>query len=225
MESLDYWRLCDELSVYHAALLIAGKDPSTTDGYVESWDIHNRPAGYEAAKTALMNAVRSGRLKATIRHEAWPRGWNEETDEDTRLFEAKVNDSNRIDYIFKIEPDWNATTIQVDDLRDWLKSRGYTSGFFFPMATTAQPDYLSPDTLFYAPKLAAAIRAWEHVTTNQVLLEGKTPKQALEKWLRENASAYGLTKDDGKPNELGISDAAKVANWKMDGGAPKTPNN
>ena len=73
--------------------------------------------------------------------------------------------------------------------------------------------------------IAAAIRAWEHVTTNQMLLEGKTPKQALEKWLRENARDYGLTKDDGKPNELGITDAAKVANWKMDGGAPKTPNN
>ena len=225
MEPFEYWRLCDALSVIQAALLIAGKDPSTTAAYVESWDVHERPIGYEAAKTALMNAVRSGRLKATIRHEAWPRGWNEETDEDTRLFEVNVNESNRIYYIFKIEPDWKTTTIQVEDLRDWLKSRGYTTGFFFPLSSATQPDYLSPKNPFYAPKLAAAIHAWQHVTVNQALLDGKTPKQALEKWLRENASAYGLTKDDGNPNELGISDAAKVANWKMDGGAPKTPNN
>jgi hypothetical protein len=64
--SLDYWRLCDELSVLHAALLIVGKDPSEISVYVEKWAVHERPVGYEAAKTALKNAVRSGRLKAII---------------------------------------------------------------------------------------------------------------------------------------------------------------
>jgi hypothetical protein len=27
-DALDYWRLCDELSVVQAALLVVGKDPS-----------------------------------------------------------------------------------------------------------------------------------------------------------------------------------------------------
>jgi hypothetical protein len=56
------------------------------------------------------------------------------------------------------------------------------------------------------------------------LLEGKTPKQALTKWLRENASRYGLSGDDGAPNETGIEEVAKVANWQPSGGAPRTPN-
>jgi len=28
MESMNYWRLCDELSIAQAALLVAGEDPS-----------------------------------------------------------------------------------------------------------------------------------------------------------------------------------------------------
>jgi hypothetical protein len=43
------------------------------------------------------------------------------------------------------------------------------------------------------------------------------------KWLREHAAEFGLTDDDGKPNETGIEEAAKVANWQPTGGAPKTP--
>jgi hypothetical protein len=43
------------------------------------------------------------------------------------------------------------------------------------------------------------------------------------KWLREHAAKFGMTDDDGKPNETGIEEAAKVANWQPTGGAPKTP--
>ena len=32
-----------------------------------------------------------------------------------------------------------------------------------------------------------------------------------------------LTKDDGNPNQLGIEEVAKIANWSVKGGAPKTP--
>lgn len=78
MESLDYWRLCQELSIVQAALLITGHDPSVDHAYVEGWNIENRPIGYEAVKTALIHAVRSKSLEAIIRHEAWPRGYNEE---------------------------------------------------------------------------------------------------------------------------------------------------
>ena len=31
MDVFDYWRLCDQLSVVQAALLIVGEDPSTFD--------------------------------------------------------------------------------------------------------------------------------------------------------------------------------------------------
>ena len=72
----------------------------------------------------------------------------------------------------------------------------------------------------YAPKLAAAVSAWQHVTDPG----GKHPKQALAKWLREHASDFCLTDAKGKPNETGIEEVAKVANWRPGGGSPKTPN-
>ena len=77
---------------------------------------------------------------------------------------------------------------------------------------------------FYAPKLAAAIRAWSEVTTDPEALKGKTPKKALEVWLRKHANEYGLSNDDGLPNKLGIEEVCKVANWKPGGGASPTPN-
>jgi hypothetical protein len=41
---------------------------------------------------------------------------------------------------------------------------------------------------------------WQ-ATANEAAISGKSPKQALVKWLREQAAEFGLTEDDGKPNE------------------------
>jgi len=217
MDSLDHWRLCDEFSVLDAALLIAGLDPATVfpsdSNFESSYPI------FTAAKKSLMRAVMSERLKARIMYKGDAIIWFRAANGD------ELTEIPSKEYFLTQEPDWENTTILLDDLRAWLSSRGISSGFFFPLVTTdtMRPDYLSPDNPYYAPKLAAAIHAWEHVTANQALLRGKTPKQALEKWLRENASAYKLTKDDGNLNEQGIQETAKIANWKQDGGAPKTP--
>jgi hypothetical protein len=118
--------------------------------------------------------------------------------------------------------DANATTIAVEDLRAWLKTRGLKSGFFFP-AHEAGPDYLSPGGPHYSVKLAAAVEAWRAVSRNEELRRGKSVKQAIVVWLRQHANEFGLTKDDGNPNEQGIEDVAKIANWDTRGGAPKTP--
>lgn len=77
---------------------------------------------------------------------------------------------------------------------------------------------------FYAPKLAAAVRAWNEVTSDPKALAGKSPKKALEIWLRKHANEYGLTGKDGNPNKLGIEEICKVANWKPNGGASPTPS-
>jgi hypothetical protein len=109
-------------------------------------------------------------------------------------------------------------SISVDDLKAFLSQKRMRTGFFFPDGDTA-PDYMNPRDSRYAPKLAAAVSAWQAVTT-----AGKTsPKQALAKWLREHAATYGLSDDEGKPNETGIEEVAKVANWQPTGGAAKTP--
>lgn len=109
-------------------------------------------------------------------------------------------------------------SIEIESLRVWLKTRGVRGGFFFPEKTST-PDYLNPEHERYAPKLAAAVHAWLAVTDTQ----GKSPKQALTKWLREHAVEFGLSNDEGNPNETGIEEVAKVANWQPSGGAPRTP--
>jgi len=205
MDALDYWRLCEQLTVVQAALLIAGFDPSE-DGnevYVEGRDPHNHPPGYDAAKAAVSAALLSGGIEGRLVPE----------------YEYDINgnvigeERNSIDV--------QKSVVSVDSLHKWLSGRGFRSGFFFPEGRD-NPEYLDPSHPRYAPKLAAAVKAWEE-TVDPESVGGKTPKQALMKWLREHASEYGLTDEDGKPNETGIDEISKVANWKPGGGAPKTP--
>lgn len=196
-DDLNFWRPCDELTIKEAALLIAGVSPAKNDS-VENWQVGERPCGYEAARSALINALRGGRIKGQV--------INEMT-QDMNGNEFPIEDSVSV---------WSR--VDVESLRAWLWSRGLRHGFFAPASEEA-PDYLDSRNSRYAPKLAAAVRAWQAVTDPA----GKHPKQALTKWLRENAAAFGLTDDEGKPNETGIDEIAKVANWQPGGGAPKTP--
>jgi hypothetical protein len=197
LSGFDYWRLCDELSVVQAALLVAGCDPSIAGATVEWWDMRKRPTGYEAAKTSISNALRSGTIKGDLIPIVKEGGYGVPIDGSI---------------------DIAASRIRVDSLCIWLASRGFSTGFFFPVGTDS-PDYLDPNHPRYAPKLAAAVSAWLAVTDPK----GKHPKQALVKWLRENAAKFGMCDEDGKPIENGIEETAKVANWQPRGGAPKTP--
>lgn len=198
LNDLDYWRLCDELSIKEAALLTAGVSPAEY-AFVEKQSMDIRPRGYEAAKTAITNALRGGRITGEIEQEF---GYDINGNPEPIPGTISIDNSR----------------VNVESLREWLVSRGFRHGFFFP-AGTDTPDYLNPRDPRYAPKLAAAVRAWLEVTDPA----GKHPKQALAKWLRENAAEFGLTDEEGKPNETGIEEAAKVANWQPGGGAPKTP--
>jgi len=107
--------------------------------------------------------------------------------------------------------------VAVEDLRNWLRSRGFKTGFFFPEPQQMEPDYLNALHEHYSPKLAAAIEAWKTISADSALRVGKTVKQALVIWLRQNANKFGLTKEDGKPNEQGIEEVAKIANWDAKG--------
>lgn len=218
METLDYWRLCDEFSVIDAALLIVGEDPSASRDYIEHWEAQNLPQGYAAAKTALINAIYGKRLDATLRYPA--RVLRDE--EYEKIGEKVFKHENDYEIAFKDVPDWTLSTIKVEDLKAWLISRGFKTGFFFAEHIDA-PDYLDKAHPCYAPKLAAAVDAWQAIVSDEAARRGKTPKMAIEIWLRKNADKFGLTKDDGNPNEQGIEEIAKIANWNTKGGAPKTP--
>jgi hypothetical protein len=119
------------------------------------------------------------------------------------------------------EINWNESLVNIDSFCDWLRSRNFADGFFLSHKESDRLLEKSGD--FYAPKLAAAVRAWNEVTSSLEPLNGKTPKKALEVWLRKHANEYGLTDKDGNPNKLGIEEICKVANWKPSGGASPTP--
>ena len=223
MDNFDYWRLCDVLTVHQAAYLISsepGTDPRMPAG--------QEPPGYQAVKAALVNSVNAGRLAATVRYEAREYGWAERMNDleashanHTTIRGIGLDDeeclSKDSEFVYHATPDWNQTTVEVQTLVSWLESKGWDRGFF--SRRIDQAEYLDPDHSRYSQKLAAAIRAWEAVGEPQ----GQHPKGALLKWLREHAVQYDLTNPDGTLNEQGIEDCAKVANWRLTGGAPKTP--
>jgi hypothetical protein len=226
------WQLADPLTVEQAAALIAGYDPNivrfNADGgvYFENENgLTDSNGGHwvQTALAALKNAVNSGKLRARLVFSAQPRYeagidymmergyWN---NEDISVIEDNATKS---EYVIRNVPDWDKSLVGRDDLKAWLVGNGYRTGFFFPESTEAV-DYLDPKHARYAPKLAAAVNAWIAVTD-----PGKvSPRQALEKWLREHAAMFGMTDDLGNPVKQAIEECSKVANWQGAGGAPKT---
>lgn len=190
------WHLHDDLSIHHAVCLIAGYDPNDYEIASSQWNYESQPIdfpNYNPVYSAVITAARLGKLKVCI---------------------SDDNLSKEITH--------PKTTIKRDDLKEWLVSRGFKSGFLFEgdNINKDDPDYLNQNHPRYAPKLAACVKAWLEVTEPP---KGKRPKHALEKWFRENGASYGLTKEDGNPNEQGIEECTKVTNWDIRGGATKTP--
>ncbi len=195
MEKIDRWKLADELNVYQIALLIAGFDPSEFEE-----DDHGRwPQEVRIEISPFLNAIKNAaRCKKFIFTEIQYETYNE----------PEIN--------------WNESLVNIDSFCDWLRPRNFTDGYF--LANKESDRLLDKSGQFYAAKLAAAVRGWREVTASPEALNGKTPKKALEIWLRKHANEYGLTDKDGNPNKLGIEEICKVANWKPTGGASPTPS-
>lgn len=208
MKGIEFWRLCDELSVVQAALLVVNCDPAQYSS-VEEWEVEDRPEGYEAVKTTIKTSIFAGKLQAKIKHRAEPAHFDYIVGEGAGELVPADN------------PDWNETYIEVKDLVDLLSGKGYRTGFFFT-ANDNLPAYLDERHSHYSSKMGAVFAVWNAMQDSPDLLNGRTVKQAMTIWLRKNAVRFGLHKDDGNPNEQAIEEIAKVANWDARGGAPKT---
>ncbi|NOX94635.1 MAG: hypothetical protein GXP04_05920 [Alphaproteobacteria bacterium] len=197
MESIDFWKLCDQLTIEHAALLVAGHNPSDHFG-VEHRNIGKQPDGYDGAKHAIISGLRK------------------ETIDGKFAYDQPYNDDG--------EPYVNVqqSFVDVDSLKAWLTSKNVTRHFFFfPESNVSE--YLDKGHTRYSAKLAAAVTAWNWLD-DKSKLEGKTPKQAVQKWLRKHAAEYGICDDDGKPNESVVASISQIVNWQTKGGAPRTPS-
>lgn len=196
MERLEYWKLCDEYSIMHAALIFSGYFPQDVESNMDSFNEKNFP-GYVATRTALCGAIRAGKISPVY-------------------FADSINNDDEGTYI-----DIRRTLLSANDLFLFFKRKGYIVEHFERDANIGHISNESGPT--FPLKLAAANKAWAAVTSNPSLISGKTPKQALTKWLLDNAAELGLLKKDGTPNNAGIEEVCKVANWKPEGGAPPTP--
>ncbi len=193
------WLLSDRLSVIEAALLLTGAEPQGKSAFVENWNDGDKPAGYLAARRGIMSGIQRKEIEGGVEWErvADSNGFSNETD----------------------ELDYGKSWVDTVSLRAWLERRGFREGFFFIGLENALPGYLDRSHARYAPKLAAAVEAWERFDDDASL--AGTAKQKLGKWLRLNAGRFGLVDDDGKPTESVIEEIAKVANWARAGGAPR----
>ena len=198
MQAIDLWKLSAEYSVIHAALIIAGHHPEDSEERPE-YELVRAKKGYLAAKTALCNAVRSGGITPiALKYE-----------------QTEYSDLDSLDV--------QRTIISVDELRRFVRSRGMLCDFF--ERANQRPEFVAPGSKYFSKKLYAANRAWSAVTEEPERLIGKSPKQAVEKWLIEHAEELGLLRRDGQPNQTGIEEICKVVNWKPEGGATATPSN
>lgn len=204
MEGLNYWNMCGSFTLVHAAILIVGENPSHFQGCSSNDGAFRDIPDFFAAFTAMKHAIARGHLNAEIVY-----------------YEQHFGHGDGID--------WDNTTVDRPDLETWLQTGNSKYHFFPPKKDrhederSFKPRYLNADGEHYSPKLAAAINAWEFVSENLTSYHGKTVKQSLQKWLTDHADEYGLMNDDGNVNRNGIKEIAKIANWAVKGGAPKTP--
>jgi hypothetical protein len=198
LDKLDFWKLCEELSVVQAALIICGVTPESHQWRVEDLSEDKRPNGYTPIRTAITHALEAGHLNAVVHAYQW----DEATGEQTRY----------------IDP--HGTKIAVSEIDRFLRSKNFHCPFFERDADFAQGADMAKDM---PPKLAAALKSWLAVTSDPARVRGKSPKQALRQWLIEHAAEFGLLGRDGRVNETGIAEVCKVANWKPGGGATPTP--
>jgi hypothetical protein len=195
-DPLELWYLCRTYSLVQAALLIAGHDPAAFEN-VEQLTWEKRPKGYEAVKAALVKHIER---RGDFGNQVWL---------DQRSMQGT---------------DLHRSTVSFVEVREWLADHGHVDGFFGRKEKTKTlPSYLNKRHPRYAPKLAAAVAAWEAIEET-AKSRAKSPKNIIRDWLMEHAAEFELLKDDGSLNNEGIEDVAKVANWRLKGGAPSTPD-
>jgi hypothetical protein len=125
-------------------------------------------------------------------------------------------------------------TLNLGDSSDGALQTNETTTFLDNGSNTGKVNphgYLDPTNPRYAPKLAAAVLAWQAMADAN-LMRGKTPLTAMEDWLEARSTELRLVHRNDNPsnstkagdiNKTAIAEAAKVANWLPGGGVPKTP--
>ena len=242
-KALKHWHLAEELSVCDAAVLICGRDPSTAfskDPYLEldPWEDVD-VEGFCGIFKALVAAIRRQKIAARLAFKAYSgperreanfrvvyieRGRIETNLDNDPLFMLADGDTWEAEWADKLviekDPSWDKSMVDVEDLKRWLSSRGYTDNFFFAndadKASTANI-FLDRNHPHFSPELALAVRAWDDLKGEKELR--RSPKQAIRHWIDSHPEAW--------EGDAPLSNEAKerisiMVNWKKEGGANRT---
>ncbi len=209
----DYYRLVEDFTIHEAAVLIANDSPnnvrySNYDGEVCYYiDGTEKNKIFSICVTAITRAIEKEKLPATIRTGS----------RQPNFYESK-NSNGYKEWIPIGDIDPTKTTIEREDLRAWLKQRGFNQGFFFPENYKNDIPYLNPDNPHYPKKLAALVAAWEAAdqTAEHDPSTNKNPITFVKKWLIENADKFNLK--DNNQKEAFFEDLAAICNWNVKGG-------
>jgi len=236
MDEMDYWRLVPHYTIVEVSALIIGLLPECIVPANSDDSLHRdflaildciEDERFQPIYTAVVRSILSNDLECAkaahliaeiSKEQGWPRGYvSDGTFHKTAAYSKKI----------PREICFDAAFITFDEVKKWLGSKGITTGFFFPhLAVESTPSYLNKNNLCFPPKLYAAVRAWEAVSSNQPLLNKPgSAKQKIINWLEINAEELGLTDESGKLVVSTIENIAKLANWDTTGGRSKTTEN
>ncbi|KAA8608536.1 hypothetical protein AL036_06500 [Salipiger aestuarii] len=244
-DPLFFWRLNDDFRVPDAAILITGNDPSAKEIRYDDLQGHayydtegnfirdqkRDYEGFDAVFSALKSAIRKGTLKATLVYGAQLSSALPYADGDDRVQVLSSTDLWKHldqtkeqaitpfdDLVVHKEPDWENTTIAEDDLKRWLRSKRFSSSFFFSEADAPSgQEYLEPTHERFSPELAAAVAAWQALIPERKFKT--SPKAAIESWLISNPDVWQGAEPMSSTARERI---ATLVNWNRIGGAPKS---
>ncbi|WP_300548088.1 hypothetical protein [Roseovarius sp.] len=131
-------------------------------------------------------------------------------------FEIPPHGNMRRFYFIK-EPDWERSTIKVDDFKDWMQRRGRRPAFFFPDIEEDSEAFRNPAHEHFSAELDFAVTVWNALLPERKYHGGV--KSAIEAWISANPEAW---KGDEPISGAAKERIATLVNWNKGGGAPKT---
>ncbi len=126
-------------------------------------------------------------------------------------------DSNSRNYFFRLEPDWERTTVKIDKLRSWIEAKGLRPRFFFPEPSSDTDAFKDQTHDHFSAELTLAVKAWEALASTQKFPRGV--KEAVSAWIDANPNAW---RGEGELSNNAKDRIITLVNWKKSGGAPST---
>lgn len=236
MNEMDYWRFTPHYTILEAAALIVGVSPENVQSRDEQYEdghyyinndyeaSQNFQPVYVAIKRSLIdkslacaNIEQLTQAVENDHHQSF--SYQGGSHFMTKITLPILNVSRINAHLCK-----SVAILTSSEISSWLKEKGISEGFFFPSSSTNNtPSYLNKDHPCFAPKLYAAVRAWEGNALDHDTYG--TPKQQMTKWLEARAAEFGLVHDTGGvSHEKGdlkksaLVEICSVANWNQDGG-------